>query len=70
MKSYTDKVLTVIAVCLVIQTLSELPFFDSTYAAIQEDIREVSVCDFSEDGTCADIYEGSSVDALYVKVID
>jgi len=41
MKSYTDKVLTVIAVCLVIQTVSQIPWVEKAYAS---DVQKVVIC--------------------------
>ena len=41
MKNYTDKVLTVIALCLVIQTISAIPWIEKAYAY---DVQKVVIC--------------------------
>ena len=41
MKNYTDKVLTVTAVCLVIQTVSQIPWVEKAYAS---DVQKVVIC--------------------------
>ena len=41
MKSYSDKVLTIIAVCLVIQTVSEIPWVEKAYAS---SVQKVVIC--------------------------
>jgi chitinase len=67
MKTYNEKVLTVIAACLVIQTFGELPFIEKAYAAYKP--IQTNVCNVY-NFLCADVYNGPTVDALYVKIVD
>jgi len=41
MKSYSDKVLTIIAVCVVIQTVSQIPWVEKAYAS---SVQKVVIC--------------------------
>lgn len=67
MKTYSDKVLTVIALCLIIQTISQITWVESAYAARP---TTVTICELK--GTvCADMAAlGYNRHALLVKVVD
>jgi len=49
MKNYTDKVLTVIAFCLVVQTFSQMPWIEKAYAS-EENFTNVVICNQPDAG--------------------
>ena len=66
MKTYSDKVLTVIAVCLIIQTFSQIKWVESAYAAM----NGVAICEVN-GRSCADMEAvGYNRHALLVKVVE
>ena len=68
MKSYSDKVLTIIAVCFVIQTVSEIPWVEKAYAS---SVHKVVIC--AEDSPIGYQYnplEGRPCGSRYTQPVD
>jgi hypothetical protein len=62
MDKYTKAVLTVIAVCLVVQTAKDIAFVEPAYAS---DVRKIALCD--TNGRCADVVDRGRI-GKYLQV--
>jgi len=66
MKTYQEKVLTVIAICLVIQTFGGMTFIEDVYAKGRQ---TVAICNVTHSRCVDTVSIGGGQDALLVKIV-